>query len=996
MTTVTLPVVPASNSSPLDEHERGRIADELRRLVRGEVRFGRHDRMLYATDASIYQVEPIGVVVLADIADAVTVIRFAAERKLPILPRGGGTALAGQTVNRAIVIDFSRHCRSILEVDRERRWARVEPGVVLEQLNRSLAPAGLMFGPDVATATHATIGGMIGNNSAGAHSIVFGRTVENLLGVTALLADGTELVFEEGTAVRDSRVAEISNQVAEIVLSIADQIERRFPKTVRHVDGYNLDIILKQIRASSPGTLDRLNLAHLICGSEGTLAVVTEATLKLVDAPKARALGIVAFVGVDDALSHLTAILRTAPAAVELVDDMVIAMARENTEYRRYVDLLPVPPHGDIGAVLYVEYFGTDRAALEAKFDQLQQCAQGYRLERYFEPGPMAQAWKLRKAGEPLLHAIPGARKPVTFIEDTAVSPERLAEFVREFRAIVSKHGTRAAYYAHASVGCLHIRPLVSLTDPRDREVMRAIAEEVTDLVRRYGGALSGEHGDGRVRSPLLERFYGREICDAFRRIKAIFDPHNRLNPGIITEPEGMTDHLRVQPAREIVRVPDVETFFRYDREHGFDEAVQACNGAGVCRKTLGGTMCPSYRGTLDERHATRGRGNALRLAITGQFSPDGRTPAWDDPDTIRTLDLCLSCKACKTECPSNVDIAKLKAEYTAQRYASTGRIPWTARLFGNVRMLNRIGSACHPIANAVARLGMVRSINERMLGIDRRRTLPPFAPSLYRWFQRRRQTSVPDNRPVVILLPDCFSVYNEPQIGHAAVAVLEAFGYRVVLPRLGCCGRAMISLGLLPQASGQCASTAADLIRQYDGSNAVAVVGIEPSCVSAIKDDWLDLKMNVDAEALRTVAQQTFLIEDFLEQRWDLHPVRPDISLEQQRGNVILLHGHCHQKALWGVDTSAQLLRRLFGQRVRIIDSGCCGMAGSFGYSRDHYDLSMKIGELTLMPAVRSEPDALVIAPGTSCRHQIHDATARHALHPIEAVADALQVTKR
>jgi FAD/FMN-containing dehydrogenase/Fe-S oxidoreductase len=1000
MANLPLPVLKIGTSPSPEDGERRRIAADLRKLVRGEVRFSPHDRMLYATDASIYQVEPIGVVVPHDLADADAVIRYAAEHRLPILPRGGGTSLAGQTVNRAIVIDFSRSCRGIVEVNAAERFARVEPGVVLEQLNRRAAEHGLLFGPDVATATHATLGGMIGNNSAGAQSILYGRTVEHLLGLDVWLADGARVRLDQGAAARDPRVADLTRRIAEVVRSVEPEIERRFPKTIRHVDGYNLDLMLAQLRASTTGSFDRVNLAHLVCGSEGTLAVTAEATLRLVEAPRQRALAIAGFADVDAALSHLTAILRIGPAAVELVDDMVISMARANREYSRYVDLLPTPARGEVGAVLYVEYFGADRAALDAKFDALHQVVGGGAMQRHFDPAAMALAWKLRRAGEPLLHAIPGMRKPVTFIEDTAVDPGRLAAFVREFRAIVTKHGTTAAYYAHASVGCLHIRPLVCITDPDDRRMMQAIAEEVTDLVIRYGGALSGEHGDGRVRSPLLERFYGPVICDAFRRIKAVFDPDNRLNPGNITpgsitpgnitepSPRGMFEHLRVQPGDAIVHVPDVETYFRYDREHGFNEAVEACNGAGVCRKTLGGTMCPSYRATLDERHTTRGRGNALRLAITGQFSPDGSTPAWNDAETLATLDLCLSCKACKTECPSNVDVAKLKAEYTAQGHASAGRTPLAARLFGHIRTVNRIGSWMHGTANRIGRIGWVKALNERLLGIDRRRAMPVFSRSLHAWFRSRAAPPSSAGKPAVILLPDCFSVYNEPRIGRAAVQVLEAFGYRVILPRLGCCGRAMLSVGLLADASTTCARTASDLLRCLDEHRAVAVVGLEPSCVSAIKDDWLDLKMKVDPGEVRRLAQHTFLIEDFLESRWEHHPRLPILRGQEAAEHDVLLHGHCHQKALWGMDTSAKLLRRLFGARLRVIDSGCCGMAGSFGYLKWRYDLSMRIGELTLMPAVRREPDAVIAAPGTSCRHQIHDATGREALHPIEIVA--------
>jgi len=989
-----MPDVPLALIQPsrdLLTDEARTLAAELKELIDGEVRFGRHDRMLYATDASIYQAEPVGVVIPRSIADVERTIAFAAEHDLTLLPRGGGTSLAGQTVNHALVIDLSKHLRHVLDVDPGGRRCRVEPGVVLDQLNRELEQHGLMFGPDVATAAYATIGGMIGNNSAGAHSILYGRTVEHLLGIDAMLADGRRLTFDQGAAERDPAVREITDQVAAVVRPIAGEIRERYPKTKRHVDGYNLDIILDQIEQSTAGTFDRVNLAHLLCGSEGTLAWTLEATLNLVEAPKRKGLAVVAYESVEQALHQLTTILETKPSAVELLDDVVLERARANVECRRYVEMMPEVESGRTGALFYVEYFADDDAGIERQFDALEQAAAPHAVKRFIDAGAMASAWQLRKSGEPLLHAVPGDRKPVTFIEDTAVDPDRLASFVQEFRDIVARHGTTAAYYAHASVGCLHIRPLVNLRDPDDLDVMESIVEEVTELVKRYDGALSGEHGDGRVRSPFLEQLYGRTICDAFRQIKAIFDPHDRMNPGIIARPapELMRSRLRVKPDGGVVEFPDVDTFYRY--EHGFREAVEQCNGAGVCRRLHPGTMCPSYRGTLDERHATRGRGNALRLAITGQLSLSGtRAPTWDDDETLETLDLCLSCKACKSECPSNVDIAKLKAEYHGQRYRHGARLPLSKRLVGEVRRLNRLGSAAHTITNALARYGPFRAILKRVMDVDPRRSLPEFGPSLYRWHRdREKDRGARLDAPAVVLLPDCFTTYNEPHVGRAAVDVLEALGYRVALPKLGCCGRSMISVGMMDRARETCAATARDLIQVVDELDAVAVVGAEPSCISAIKDEWLDLKMDVPYDKLKALAEKSFLVEGFIDTQWEDHPERPDVRPVEGR---IVLHGHCHQKSLWGVETSAALLRRIAGdERVRVLDTGCCGMAGSFGYAPKRYDLSMTIAELSLLPAIRDEPDAIIAAPGTSCRHQIRDGVGRESVHPIEIAARAM-----
>ncbi|MCZ6543191.1 MAG: FAD-binding protein [Planctomycetota bacterium] len=993
MPDVPLDVISPGRTSVGDPLKAGQIAEDLAALVDGEVRFSRHDRLLYSTDASIYQVEPIGVVVPRHIKDVQQIIAYCAQHRLPILPRGGGTSLAGQAVSNAVVLDFSRYCRHVHAIDAPGKTVSVDPGLVLNELNRHAAGHGLMFGPDVASSTHATVGGMIGNNSAGAHSILYGRTVEHLNAVDVLLADGTRVTLDRGAAVRAAEVAELSRRVAEVVVPLADEIRRRYPKTIRRVNGYNLDLILDQIDRCTSGRFDQLNLAHLLCGAEGPLGVVVGATLRLVEVPKAKGLAIVAFASLGEALDPLGAILETNPAAVELIDDIIIDLAGRNVEYRRYVELLPSSPGPGPGVVLYVEYFADDQGQVQQRLAELESMLAPAETKRYTDPQRMASAWKLRKAGEPLLHTVSGARKPLTFIEDTAVDPARLPEFVKAFRQIVSAHGTTAAFYAHASVGCLHIRPMICLRDQTDRMAMEAIAVEVTDLVKAFGGALSGEHGDGRARSHLLRRFYGDAICDGFRAIKAVFDPENRMNPGNIVEPVPMTQALRIKPLQTPVEVPAIKTFFRYQPEHGFGEAVEMCNGAGVCRKTQGGTMCPSYRALLDERHATRGRANALRLAMTGQFSQDGRSPAFNDPETIKTLDLCLSCKACKAECPSNVDVAKLKAEYTAQRYAATGRIPWRVGMFGQVRRINRLGSAVYPVANTLNRFHPSALVLKRLLGIDRRRSLPSFGRSLYRWFEARERSNEGTEAPTVVLMPDCFAVYSEPKIGRAAILTLEALGYRVALPKIGCCGRALISNGMLGVASQACHDTAEELIREVKRCDAVAVVGCEPSCVSAITDDWLDLDIGVDPDSLSELAAKTFLVEQFVDTHWDQG--RSSLAAGSlMHDRRVLLHGHCHQKALWGIESSASLLRRLLGSRLSVLDSGCCGMAGAFGYTPDHFDLSMRIGELALFGAIRSEPQAAIVAPGTSCRHQILDGTGRRALHPIELAATMLGIS--
>jgi len=1032
-----LPVLEDPRSSGFD---RDAIARDLADVVEGEVRFGRHDRLLYATDASIYQVEPLGVVIPASVDDALAVVRFCGERGLPILPRGGGTSLAGQGVNRAIVLDFSPRCRGLLEFDASAGVCRVEPGIAIEELNELVAGEGWFFAPDPATMRHANIGGCVGNNAAGARSIKYGRTSESLLGLDVALASGERARLDKGAAKRDGRVLELTKSVRDVVIRHSELIRERFPRTVRRNAGYNLDLILKQIEAG-PEPLEQVNLSHLLAGSEGTLAVTLEAELKLERVPAARGLAVCGFDSLEGAIDAVLPILETGPSAVELLDDTVIDLALKNVEYRRYVELLPArdgPPR----AALYVEYSAErDAGELRERFDSLERAIPGAAIARYTERSAMLDAWKLRKAGEPLLHGVASDRKPVSFVEDNAVPVERLAEFVRRFREIVDRHGTRAAYWAHASVGVLHIRPMIDLKDAGDLKVMRRIAVEAADLAREMGGVMSGEHGDGRVRSPLLERFYGPELVGAFREIKAIFDPGDLLNPGNIVAPRpvaSITERMRVEPEPgRRARVPDVETYYDYGDQHGFGGAVEMCNGAGVCRKKTGGVMCPSYMALLDERHSTRGRGNALRLAITGQFpraeggeSAGGASgvsgPAWDDPDTIETLDLCLSCKACKSECPSNVDLARLKAEYTAQRLRE--RPASLAQLsVAHVHTLNRLGSIAPGLSNWASGLGPVRALLARTIGIDRRRSLPRFARPLHkRWGVGA--TGVAAEAPRVVVYGDTFTSYNEPEIGLAARRVLEAFGYRVELFRGSDAGRAAISVGMLETAIGRIERELERLAGIIEDDSVEAVLFLEPSVLSAVQDDWLSLRLSSSGGAgwgtsggrasrpqtgqrpvplgrgqrrgpLRErLAAKSFLVEDFLERRWEEHPGRPealggtggvDRQTSQRPVPRCLLHGHCHQKALWGADRSAALLRRLFPGRVEVLDTTCCGMAGSFGMTRDRYELSMRIGELGLLPAARAAgPEDVVVAPGTSCRHQIHDGAGRRAMHPMELVA--------
>jgi len=1000
MSSISLPQLSSTDAESNGALPAGILA-ALQDTVEGEVRAGYHDRMLYATDASSYQVQPLGVLIPANASDVVKAARLAHDHGLPMLPRGGGTSLAGQCVNRALVIDTSARMIALKSLDPNAKRCTAQPGLTIDDLNTRIAHSGLFFAPDPSTARQANIGGSIGNNAAGAHSVLYGRMAENVEAIEACLADGTTVRFERGSA--DPTARRLATEVIEIVQAHRTLIRERFPKTLRRNAGYALDMVLDDIElAEREGAdpLDVVNLAKLLCGSEGTLAITLSADLILHPMPKAKGLLLLGFNDLDAAIAAVEPLLETKPSAIELVDDVIIDLALANRTHRASAEAMPMPSQGTLRGVLYVEYFAEREEELRARLTHGKRVAQACDPTAGVHPidsaGAMGAAWALRKAGEPLLHGVVSARKPVTFVEDNAVPVERLGEFVRRFRKIVQDHGTIAAFYAHASVGVLHVRPMLDPRDPQDEHKLHAISVAIADLAKELGGVMSGEHGDGRVRGPLLERFYGPALMDAFARVKAAFDPHGLLNPGNIvgapTDIETITQHTRIRPHGQGVDVPPISTYFDYEDQHGFRGAVEMCNGAGVCRKKSGGVMCPSYMATLDERHSTRGRGNALRLATTGQLE-SGEADPWNDPGTMETLNLCLSCKACKSECPSNVDIARLKAEYTAQRFASRGRPTLQAAVFGHVRTLNKLGSLTPGLANAINTTKPARWATGKLLSIDERRSLPPFARSLKGQWTRARLGEQPD-RPRVLVFGDCFTMYNEPAIGLAAGRVLEAFGYNPVLVDAGCCGRSMISTGLLDDAARTIAGTYTKLM---SADTQAPIIVLEPSCLSAIIDDWVQLKGDVPLAERRALAARTHSFESFLHQHWDDHPTRPEIAHKPD----VYLHGHCHEKALRGIGSATKLLERF--ATVHTADTTCCGMAGSFGFTKDRYDLSIKIGELGALPNAReaAAEGHAVLASGTSCRHQMHDGADISAKHPAEFLdgllhADRVQHSSR
>ena len=951
------------------------VETELRRKIKGEVYFDEVTRYLYSTDASLYQMQPVGVVVARDQDDVVQAIRTAAKYGVSILPRGGGTSLAGQAVGNSLVIDCSKFMNKMLELDANERWVRVEPGIVRDELNQQIKHTGLHFAPETATSNRANLGGMIGNNSSGTRSIVYGKTVDHVLEVRAILANGDEARFRElapaeyETKCRQQNLeGQIYREVRRLVHENENEIRTRFPKVMRRVGGYNLDELMDR---------ENWNLSKILTGSEGTLACIVEAKLKLVPLPKATALLVVHFADLMDALRAVEPILQHRPAAVELLDHVIIELAKNNLEIKKLCAFI----HGRPQALLLVEFFGDSadevRAKIAATETSLRHTGFGYAYVQALSPEEQHQIWNVRKAGLGILQSMKGDFKPAAFIEDACVPTAVMPDYIAQVTAIVRRYGRDLSIYGHASVGVLHVRPVLNMKKAEDIEILRRISAEVFDLVVKYSGAWSGEHGDGLVRSYLNEKFFGPKLYQAFCELKRAFDPHGLMNPGKIVEAQSLEENLRISPAYQ---TREIKTHFRFREDGGLHRAVEMCTGVGACRKTMAGTMCPSYMATRDEEHSTRGRANALRAALTGAIS----TKNFTTPRLKEVFDLCLACKGCKAECPSNVDVAKLKYEFLSHYYGEHGT-PLSVRLFSRPDLLGKLGCRFASITNLALKNAGMRKIFETVLGIDRRRVLPLYAKETFpNWFAKRRHNQRRENR--VVLFNDTFMNYHEPEIGQAAVQVLEALGYQVILANAGCCMRPAISNGLLRAALPR-AEAAVERLHQFVVQG-YKIVGCEPSCVSAIKEDYLDFVR--DHEKAETVAANFLLIEDFVLQ----HIERNCLPVPRQNFKApILYHGHCHHKALFGTSASKAALTKMTNCAVQEIDSGCCGMAGAFGYEKRHYDISMKIGNRRLFPAVQeTSAEHLIVANGFSCRHQIEHATGRKAQHAIQILAEAIR----
>ena len=955
------------------ERDYREIEAELKKRVEGDIYFDRYSRLLYSTDASIYQIEPIGVVVPRHKGDVQAVVELANKFSVPVLPRGGGTSLAGQTVGHALILDFSKYMQNVLEVNQEELWCRVQPGLVQDELNAYVRSMGLQFGPDTSTSNRATIGGMIGNNSAGAHSLTYGKTLDHVIELTVLLSDGSEVVLKElssdaleGKSQADSLEGRVHREVARLAQEHRSEILARYPKIMRRVSGYNLDEFIKP---------QPFNLSRILVGSEGTLGTVVEAKMRLVPKPKWTALDVIHF---DDDLEALRAsqvILETAPYALESTDKMILNLARGNIVQSQRLGFV----QGNPSSLLMVEYAGDTEAQVKEQVYKLEEVRKaqhiGYAATLAFKPEEVKAVWGVRKAGLGLLLGTKGDKKPIAFVEDTAVAPAKLPEFIKRFREIITRHDAIAGYYGHCSVGCMHIRPLIDLKEASEMKKMVSIADAISDLVLEFNGAMSGEHGDGLARSHFNQKLFGAVLYEAFRQVKRVFDPKNLMNPGKIVDAPAMTESLKISPRYQTWQP---ETTLDFTGQGGFARAVEMCSGMGECRKKLDGTMCPSYMGTLDEEHSTRGRANALRAVLSGKVPKEEFT----GKRLHDVMDLCLECKACKAECPSNVDMAKLKYEFL-DHYHRVNGLPLRNRLFGGIERLNRIGSQFAPLSNWVVGSGLNRWLMEKLAGIDRRRPLPQFAGVTFEdWFDGRKPEG-DGAKGEVVLFHDTFNNFNTPNVAVATTRLLERLGYHVLLVNKRCCGRPMISKGMLGEAKNNAAWNV-DQLAEY-AERGVPIVGMEPSCLLTLRDEYPDFLRTNDA---KLVARNSFLLEEFLLQERDTGKVSLSFGAN---GRKALLHGHCHQKALVGTVPTVALLKGV-GFEVSEVDSGCCGMAGSFGFEKEHYDLSLTIGNRRLAPAVKSaSAEVEIVAPGISCRQQIEHLTGRKAKHTAEVLWEVL-----
>lgn len=964
----------------------GVLEAELKARIHGEVRFDRVSRMLYSTDASNYQIDPVGVVIPQTMDDVIGAIDLAASHSVPVLPRGGGSSLAGQSVGAALVIDTSKYLNKVLSFNQEEKTVTVEPGINLDALNRRMKEHGLMFGPDPSSANRATVGGVVGNNSAGAHSILYGMTADHIVSAKVQLANGETVDLGPGTMEEHRQRASQNDPTGRLLKELlafreehAELIERDFPPHWRRATGYSLNQFITDD--------DEFNPARLMAASEGTLGTLLNVTMNLVDLPERTALVLLQFDDLVTAMEATNAILEVDPSAIELMDRMLIDLTREQPGYANMISFI----HGDPAGILAVEFYGQTDRELQQKCERLTQHLAQHSIPMMTEPqilmDPKQQAnvWNVRKAGLGLLMSVRGDAKPIPVIEDVSIPPEHLPAYVGAMQDLVEKHNTRAAFYAHASAGCLHVRPLINLKTIEGVEAMVELAHEAAEMAHRFGGVMSGEHGDGLQRSELNEIIFGKELYQVMRDLKGIFDPNGIMNPGKKVDAPPMTEHLRYGPTYAPL---EIKTRLDFSREGGFMGAVEMCNGSAVCRQTHAGTMCPSYMATLDENDTTRGRANALRNALNG----DLLTPNdFANDATMETLDLCLSCKACKTECPSSVDMAKIKTEFLTHYHDRHG-VPLRSRLMGHIHTLSKMAAPVAPLANVMMNTPLAKPMMS-MIGIHRERKMAPFQRQtfLHRWKSYRARTPMPPvTRGKIVYFHDTFTTYNYPEIGIGAVKLLEAAGFEVIIEqRRACCGRPMLSKGLV-EAARKSARKNVNVLADY-ARRGIPIVGTEPSCILTLRDEYRDLLPGDDN--MKAVASQTYMFDEFLaklDADGDL-----GIAWKETTGPEVFFHGHCHQKALIGVEPSMAMLKNS-GCRPTESGAGCCGMAGSFGYETEHYDVSRKIGEERLFPAIEQTAMGVQLSvAGVSCHQQIEHFTGRGTQHLAEVLADRIDTQR-
>ena len=988
----THPRGPAGTTTPVGDSV---LAGRLTREIEGEVLFDPFSRGRYSTDASHYQIEPIGGVVPKTADDISRIIEIAADEGVPVLPRGGGTSQCGQTVGEAVVVDVSKHLNRVLDFDVEARTAWVEPGLVLDQLNAFLKPHGLWFPVDVSTSSRATLGGMTGNNSCGARSIRYGPMRDNVRAIEAVLMDGETMHFGElsdnvAGAGLSPRQQTLVTGLLDLGRQEAKEIKERFPDLMRRVGGYNIDALMP----GGPGRGDwanttvgrpqtHPNLAHLLVGSEGTLAFSTRIQIDLQPLTTHKVLGVCHFSAFFDAMDSSRHIVELDPAAVELVDRTMVDLARDIPLFRPTVERFV---RGEPEALLLVEFAGQDRDIQLRSLKRL-----GELIGDLGFPGAVLEAvdadfqeavWEVRKAGLNIMMSMKGDGKPISFIEDCAVRLEDLAEYTSRLTDIFHKHGTTGTWYAHASVGCLHVRPVLNLKSEIDVKKMRVIAEEAFAMVREYKGSHSGEHGDGLVRSEFHQPMFGNRMTRAFEDVKDSFDPEGLLNPGKIVRPSKMDDRslFRYKPGYQ---VPPMETAFDWSEWGGFGGAVEMCNNNGACRKFDAGVMCPSFRATGDEKHLTRGRANTLRLALSGQLGAD----AFASDALFDTMKLCVGCKGCKRECPTGVDMAKMKMEFL-YHYNKRHGLRLFDRLVAYLPRYAPWASRLGPILNLRDRIPGLSRLSEVLLGFSAKRKLPPWRRDPFRATEAKVETG---NGPEVVLWADTFNTYFEPENARAALKVLQAAGFRVHLPRAAddgrplCCGRTFLAAGLIDEAKAE-VRRMLEALKPFV-ERGVPVVGLEPSCLFTLNDEFKAMLPGAETDALAGIA---LTFEEFLSREQDSGKLK--LNLSPLNVDRAIVHGHCHQKAFAVMDEVKTALLLVPDLEVEIIDSGCCGMAGAFGYEAGNYDISMTMGEIGLFPAVRgASSDTLIVASGTSCRHQIRDGAGREAVHVARVLEKAL-----